>query len=74
MQSGSSLRSLFATILKECHPAQPLLLWNQFKLYICDDIQHKLQTAGILPNPTLEQIEDYGLYLIDKILFSCWSF
>ena len=50
-------------------PAQPLLLWEEFKEFICDDIQHQFQTSGILLNPTQQQIEDYGLYLIDKISF-----
>ncbi|KAJ3738005.1 hypothetical protein EV360DRAFT_27230, partial [Lentinula raphanica] len=67
MQTGSSLRSLFATILKECHPSQPNLLWRDFKQYICDDLEHYLQRERILEYPTQDQVEDYGLYLIDKI-------
>ncbi|KIK61282.1 hypothetical protein GYMLUDRAFT_137211, partial [Collybiopsis luxurians FD-317 M1] len=62
MQTGYSLRSLFATILKDCHPSQPGILWQEFKQYICDDIGHILQTSGILPNAVQDKIEDYGLY------------
>ena len=69
MQTGSALQSLFATILKDCQPAQPFVLWEQFKEYLCDDIKYRLQTSGILADPRQDQIEDYGLYLIDKILF-----
>ncbi|KAJ3879912.1 hypothetical protein F5051DRAFT_293055, partial [Lentinula edodes] len=62
MQTGSSLRSLFATILKDCHPQQPGVLWEQFREYLCDDLHYHLQTSGILHNPTQQQVENYGLY------------
>ena len=58
MQTGSSLRSLFATILKDCHPAQPRLLWDQFKGYLCDDLEHYLHREKIVVDPTQEQVED----------------
>ncbi|KIK56732.1 hypothetical protein GYMLUDRAFT_144983, partial [Collybiopsis luxurians FD-317 M1] len=67
MQTSSTLCSLFATILKDCHPAQPGLLWDQFKVFICDDLAHYLHRERIVINPSQNQVEDYGLYLIDKI-------
>lgn len=60
---------MFATILKDCHPAQPVLLWEQFKEYICDDLKHHLQVSGILHDAPQDKVENYGLYLIDEILF-----
>ena len=67
MQTGSQLRFLFVTILRDCFPAQPEILWNEFKEYICDDLKHALRHRGI-PEPTEEQAYDYGLYLIERIL------
>ncbi|KIK50669.1 hypothetical protein GYMLUDRAFT_182429, partial [Collybiopsis luxurians FD-317 M1] len=61
--------SLFATILKDCNPTQPGVLWNQFKQYICDDLEHYLHREKIVEYPSQSEAEDYGLYLIDKILF-----
>ncbi|KAF9059405.1 hypothetical protein BDP27DRAFT_1181307, partial [Rhodocollybia butyracea] len=60
-QSGRQLRSLFATILKDCRPSRPGILWDEFKQYICDDVQHLL-SRGILNDPSQDQIYDYGLY------------
>jgi hypothetical protein len=67
MQTGSQLRYLFTTIIRDCAPAQPELLWERFKEHICDDLQHALRRRGIQA-PTEDQAHDYGLYLIDKIL------
>jgi hypothetical protein len=68
MQTGHQLRQLFATILKENWPlSDPVALWNRFKENICDDVRHKLIQKGF-PNPTEDQIYDYGLYLLDSIL------
>ena len=64
MQTGGQLRHLFTTILHDCNPTAPLVLWNQFKEHICDDLKRKLQHMGH-ENPTEEQVYDYGLYLID---------
>ena len=74
VQTGFSLCSLFATILKDSHPAQLRLLWDQCKGYICDDLEHYLCRDQIVVDPTQEQVEDYGLYLIDKILFHAGVF
>ncbi|KAJ3925653.1 MAG: hypothetical protein NXY57DRAFT_856299, partial [Lentinula lateritia] len=62
MHSGHQLRSLFATILKDCRPSQLLLLWNEFKDDLCDDVQVLLHNSGILDYPSQDEIFDYGLY------------
>lgn len=67
MKTGTQLRSLFALILLHCNPAQPLTLWDQFKDKICDDLAHKLCLKGI-PQPTDDQVCDYGLFLLEHIL------
>jgi hypothetical protein len=67
MQTGSQLHYLFITILKDCSPAQPEVLWEQFKEHICDDLKHTLYCKGI-QDPTDHQVYDYGLYLIDQLL------
>jgi len=68
MQTGRQLRSLFAMILTECQPTDPIALWNNFRENICDDLERQLQRIGQIANPTRDQIYDYGLYLIEKIL------
>ena len=68
MQTGSSLRLLFATILLWCNHTSPGGLSNQFKDKICDDLQLRLQQEQPDQTFTQEQIYDYGLYLIDRIL------
>jgi len=67
MQTGRQLRQLFVTILKDCIPSEPMVLWDQFKENICDDLAYILRNKGF-ENPTEEQVYDYGLYLIDKSL------
>ena len=68
MASGHQLCNLFVTILRDCSPSDPLALWLEFRVNICDDLQHSLQSRNIIDNPTEEQVFDYGLYLIDRIL------
>lgn len=72
MQTGSRLRDLFATILYHCNPTRPERLWNEFRIYICDDLRHALRTLG-LDNPSEDDIYDYGLFLLNKALrpFAC---
>jgi hypothetical protein len=71
MATGRQLRHLFVTILIDCSPANPRALWNAFWQDICDDLKHQLQNH-VFQNrdmePTEEQIQDYGLYLIDQLL------
>lgn len=68
MQTGYTLRMLFATIIFHCNPTTPGVLWNQFKHHICDDLLFKL--TNIYPNRDFSQDEvyDYGLHLIDHVL------
>jgi hypothetical protein len=68
MASGHQLRNLFVTILRDCSPSDPLALWMEFRVNLCDDLHHALHSKNIIQNPTEDQIYDYGLYLIDRIL------
>ena len=71
MQTGHQLRQLFATILRENCPLQdPVALWDRFKADICDDLRNKLIQHMNIPEPTEDQIYDYGLHLIDVVLSS----
>ena len=67
MQIGQQLRHLFVTILHNCGPAHSRQLWNTFWSYICDDLEYHLQRQRIVANPSEEQVQDYGLYLIDQL-------
>jgi hypothetical protein len=67
MQTGSQLHSLFITILIGGNPTKPEDLWDRFHVYICDDLKYRLQHRGI-PDPPDEQVYDYGLYLMEKLL------
>lgn len=68
MQTGYTLRTLFATILNECHPTSPLELWDRFKDRICDDLPRRLERE--YPNEIIseELIYDFGLFLLNQQL------
>ena len=70
MLTGSVLQSLFAIILLTCFPSEPEVLWDMFKDKICDDLKHVIQTCLWFQNcpVTNEDVYDYGLYLLNKIL------
>ena len=70
-QTGSALRSLFATMLLFCQVEDPAHLWEEFKENLCDDLERTLTRMGV----TIEagDIFDYGLYLIDQLLFKSGS-
>jgi hypothetical protein len=68
MQTGRQLRHLFVTILRDCLPSNPAALWNTFWVYICDDLRYRLQHDYNRLNPTDEDVQDYGLFLIDQLL------
>src|SRR6202789_2694972 len=68
MATGHQLRNLFVTILHDCSPSDPLALWLEFRVNICDDLRHALHSKNIVRDPTDDQVYDYGLYLIDHIL------
>lgn len=61
MQTGRKLRRLFAIILLECAPVNPLLLWNKHFQNFCDDCRYRLLEKNI-DNPSLEQISSFGLH------------
>src|ERR1700722_15392904 len=67
MQTGHQLRNLFAIILLWSYPNHPDQLWDQFKVNICDDLRPRLIAGGRL-DPTDEDIFDYGLHLLNKML------
>src|SRR5258706_8891956 len=67
-QTGTQLRSLFVLLLLHCEPANPLGLWETYKLKICDDLPHVLQTRHQVHAPTEDQVVDYGLFLIRPLL------
>ncbi|KAI0311385.1 hypothetical protein OF83DRAFT_1068931, partial [Amylostereum chailletii] len=67
MQTGTRLRYLFAVILEHCRPSNPGELWIRFRHLICDDLGHRLRTLG-LNQPSDDDIYDYGLFLLDRIL------
>ena len=69
MQTGSSLRTLFAIILQNCHPSAPDALWHKFKHLICDDLKRRLEHMPHYQNRdfTNDQVYDYGLHLLNKI-------
>lgn len=67
--SGAQLRELFSEILAFNPPAQPLLLWNKFLTFFCDDCDYLLrQQASSTMIPTQIQNEMYALYLLSKEL------
>src|SRR5580698_4490331 len=71
MAIGRQMRHLFVTILIDCSPANPRALWDTFWQDICDDLKYQLQNHVFYNGdmePTEEQIQDYGLYLIDQLL------
>lgn len=77
--SGSSLCELFITALTFGQIIEPVLLWQQFRDSICDDLNHKLQQKfpdstryfvvdeSLFHNNGLSSL-DYGLFLIDNTL------
>jgi hypothetical protein len=68
MQIGLQLRHLFVTILRDCCPANPRELWETFWRQICDDLKYQLDNHTDIVNASEDQVQDYGLYLIDKLL------
>ncbi|OJA14933.1 hypothetical protein AZE42_13820 [Rhizopogon vesiculosus] len=69
MCTGSHLHSLFVIIMVCCNPTSPHELWNHFKDYLCDDLHNRLIHPPMnIPEPTQEEVYDYGLYLIDGLL------
>ena len=65
MKTGQQLQSLFVMILLHCNPVDPHYLWVDTKGHLCDDLQYQLIHRLHMPDPTEDQIYDYGLYLIN---------
>src|SRR5271168_1533268 len=55
-QTRGQLRWLFVCILLNCHPADPLKLWNDHHLHLADDCGHRLRAEYSIDNPSDEQI------------------
>jgi len=70
--TGHSLRILFSTALIYQEISDPAELWNQFKEYLCDDLQHQLEVRGLegleIPDDLQNLHLDYGLFLISEHL------
>ena len=67
-KTGSTLRTLFATILQFDTIINSARLWDMFREHLCDDLKRRLQQEGIMEHPTQDDIYDYGLYFLDNIL------
>ena len=67
MQTGQQLCSLFVTILLHCHPALPHVLWNQFRVKICNELNHRFTAQDHL-DPTDDDTYNYRLHLIQCVL------
>jgi hypothetical protein len=68
MAVGRQMRHLFVTILKDCNPSNPRALWDTFWQDICDDLKRHAVFLNRDEEPSEEEIQDYGLYLIDQLL------
>jgi hypothetical protein len=62
IQTGSSLRHLFASMLLFCQISTPEALWLEFQDDICDDLSVRI------PNSTVDRVHDFGLFLLNGIL------
>jgi hypothetical protein len=70
-RTGTYLRSLFTIALLHGSVTDPPALWAQFKHTICDDLPHRLSRLEDWPDSASQRstrIDDYGLFLISKIL------
>ena len=62
VQTGHSLRWLFATMLLFCQISHSKQLWQQFCTDICNNLVHHI------PSPTINHVHGYGLFLINQLL------
>ena len=66
--TGGILRTLFAMAVIHGGVIDAANIWNQFKLYLCDDVPRRLQRMAIdLPDLPESPHVDYELYLIALI-------
>jgi PIF1-like helicase len=68
MQMGWQFRHLFAIILLECGPANPLLLWEKHAFKLSDDCEWRLRHQLNIQAPTDEQISSLALHELNEIL------
>jgi hypothetical protein len=70
MQTGYGLRQLFVTTLIFCNITDPLALWNEFSISMCDDLSPRVAAImGCEPRVvTQAQRTDFGLFLIGELL------
>ena len=62
--TGSGLRTLFLTGLRQRLIADPLAVWHRYRHYFCDDLWRQLTRDGGFPLPLLDPHYDYGLFLL----------
>ena len=67
-QSGHQLRNLFVLLLLNCHPADPLMLWNNHIEHLSDDCKLQLQNKYGIEEPTPDQVTSLALCRIRDIL------
>ena len=67
MQTSHQLHALIIAILLHCYPSLPHVLWNFYRVEICNDLHHRLTAQGHL-DPTEEDIFDYSPHLIQGLL------
>ena len=70
INSGHTLRSMFATILLDCAPAAPRQLWDRYRHYLRDDCRHILTNKYFRATPDdederIREEESLALYLIN---------
>jgi Helitron helicase-like domain at N-terminus/PIF1-like helicase len=68
IQSGSQLRHLFAMILINNSPADPLALFNKHLSNLSDDCKHKLQHRFHIDNPSEIHIISLTLHYLQILL------
>ncbi|QRV82937.1 ATP-dependent DNA helicase PIF1 [Ceratobasidium sp. AG-Ba] len=74
IKTGYQLRKLFVVILTFGNPTDPLKLWDDYKVHICDDLRHRIVQEGWdIPDLTDEKVYDYGLYLLEKMVIEAGS-
>ncbi len=63
------LRNLFTTILSQCNPSNPCILWDSFKDQMSADLLHDYRQRNQLPEYTLDQmIYNETLLKIEQLL------
>jgi hypothetical protein len=68
IERGSGMRNLFAIILTDSNPGNPVDLWEQHKDDLCDDCEYRLREKFGIPMPSEEQVYSLGLCYLREIL------